>query len=218
MKKYLMGVAFRPVIIFLILGLCLFLKVNSGACSEEWWTYTDPEGRWSIDLPSGWRYKERLVTDDCIVTYLKNESYDIGVGVGDYGRSGPKPESCESLVYRMVPVTISLWTGKRVSNIRQVGSIRPITTNEGNTGYEFTLQGSYEGRDVEMRIALFKNDKDEVFIVPIDYEVDNPNIENNTEILKSLRLRVLPGDVNGDGQVTIDEVQKVINAFLGLYD
>ena len=218
MKKYLMGVAFRPVIIFLILGLCLFLKVNSGACSEEWWTYTDPEGRWSIDLPSGWRYKERLVTDDCIVTYLKNESYDISMAVLDYKPLGPNPKPLVSLVNEKVPDFIDSYEETGVTNVHQVGNIIPITTNEGNTGYEFTLQGSYEGRDVEMRIALFKNDKDEVFIVPIDYEVDNPNIENNTEILKSLRLRVLPGDVNGDGQVTIDEVQKVINAFLGLYD
>jgi len=161
-----------------------------------WWTYNDPNGRWSIELPSGWEYAAREVDSTATTTTFENESALIFMGVGDFQPLGSIPVSAESLVNEMLPYLIDTLETSGFSNVYQLGDITPITTYEGDTGYEVTLRGSYLSVDFDARIALFKNDKDEVFALIFVYETGNPYIGDNTEIIKRFKLAT-PGQPSG---------------------
>lgn len=166
---------------------------------QSWWAYYAPNGRWSIKLPEGWAYDDTITTPLSTSVTFSNSSSFLLCFVIDLGPLGPLDIPLAQFVIQMRDAYV------RLGVITVVSDVAPITTNEGNTGYEFTIR--LDGGD--KREAYFTNNEGELFSITFLYETGNPYTGNNTEIIKSLELDMaaMPDiKVNGsNGPITLSQ-------------
>ncbi|KPJ56648.1 MAG: hypothetical protein AMJ42_05085 [Deltaproteobacteria bacterium DG_8] len=150
---------------------------------SPWWTYYDPNGRWSIKFPDGWVYDYTDTYPDYTAMYFLNASSNIACSVADFESLGPLPGPLEEFVTVLRDEMVDGF-------IILVSDVAPITTNEGNTGYEFTIRVSSDPLSIDTRTAFFTNNEGELFGIILVYETGNLYTGNNTEIIKSLELGI----------------------------
>jgi len=173
-KSYLL------VIMALVVGLVAILGAQAYAYGT--WTYYDPNHRWSIEFPDPeWEYHHTDTTENYTLVTFVNEFAGINCYVADFEPLGPISGSLEEY-------TKAYRDDYLDEDIIVVSDVEEITTNEGNTGYEFTIRNTAQSPTMDVRFALFRNDKNELFVVYFYYETDNPYTGSNTEIIKSLDL------------------------------